>query len=117
MYSVEDRYTFENLQEWVESASDVVDTDSFVFALVGNKSDQPLEVEHESIRARCDTLETQLSFFTSAKTGDNVIESLEKLIHYLHKTRSSRCAPPSSTGTIVRPSGLKQQKQSCCSLL
>ena len=117
MYSVEDRYTFENLQEWVESAADVVDMDSFVFALVGNKSDLPLEVEHESIRARCDILGTQLSFFTSAKTGDNVMESFEKMVHYLHRTRSTRSSAPTTiTGTIIRPSGGKQ-KQTCCSLM
>ena len=117
MYSVEDRYTFENLQEWVESASDVVDSDSFVFALVGNKSDLPLEVEHESIRARCETLSTQLSFFTSAKTGDNVLEAFEKIVLHVHRTRSRRACAPASTGTIIRPSGPKPAKQSCCSTM
>ena len=118
MYSVEDRYTFENLQEWVESAADVVDMDSFMFALVGNKSDLPLEVEHESIKARCDTLGTQLSFFTSAKTGENVAESFKKIVQHLHRTSSTRSAAPTVTGTIIRPTGVgKTQKQSCCLLM
>lgn len=117
MYSVEDRYTFENLQEWVESASDVVDADSFVFALVGNKSDLPLEVEHESIKARCDTLGTQLSFFTSAKTGENVMGAFEKIVQHLQRTRTSRSTAPTTTGTIVRPALGKPQKQSCCSVM
>ena len=113
MYSVEDRYTFENLQEWVESASEVVDLDSFVFALVGNKSDQPLEVEHESIRARCDTLNTQLSFFTSAKTGENVIQSFEKIVHYVHKAKSGRSSVPSNN--IVNPAlSNPSSKRPCC---
>ena len=117
MYSVEDRYTFESLQEWVESTSDVVDTESsFVFALVGNKSDMPLEVEHESIRARCETLGTQLSFFTSAKTGDNVLESFEKIVHHLHQTRSKQGSGPTSPG-IITPGAPKPPKQSCCSLM
>ena len=114
MYSVEDRYTFENLQEWVESATDVVDMDSFVFALVGNKSDLPLEVEHESIRARCDILDTQLSFFTSAKTGDNVITSFEKIIQHVHKTKSGR--PSTTHNNIINPT-ISTPKKSCCNMM
>lgn len=116
MYSVEDRYTFENLQEWVESASEIVDMDSFVFALVGNKSDLPLEVEHESIKARCDTLGTQLSFFTSAKTGENVVEAFEKIMQHVHMTKSGR---PSGTPVqnIINPAIPTPSKRSCCELM
>ena len=116
MYSVEDRYTFENLQEWVESASEVVDLDTFVFALVGNKSDLPLEVEHESIRARCDTLGTQLSLFTSAKTGDNVLEAFEKIVEHVHTSKSGR---PSGVPVqnIINPSIPTTSKRSCCELM
>ena len=114
MYSVEDRYTFENLQEWVESASDVVDLDCFEFALVGNKSDQPLEVEHESIRARCDMLNTQLSFFTSAKTGENVIEAFEKIIEHVHTAKSGRASSITVRNNIVHPTSSNTPKRSCC---
>lgn len=115
MYSVEDRYTFENLQEWIESASDVVDLDCFVFALVGNKSDMPLEVEHESIKARCDNLATQLSFFTSAKTGNNVIHAFEKIIEHVHTVKNGRSSTvsPHKTIDITDPSS-HPPKKSCC---
>lgn len=116
MYSVEDRYTFENLQDWIESASDVVDLDCFVFALVGNKSDLPLEVEHESIKARCDNLATQLSFFTSAKTGDNVIHAFEKIIEHVHTTKSGRLSTLSASKnkSIINPSLSHPPQKSCC---
>ena len=89
MYSVEDRFTFENLQEWIENAKDSIsDLDSFVWALVGNKSDLPLEIEHDSIVARQETLETNLSFFTSAKTGENVVGSFQRIIEAIHQKQS-----------------------------
>lgn len=85
MYSVEDKFTFENLQEWIENARDsITDIDSFVWALVGNKSDLPLEIEHDSILARQEQLNTELSFFTSAKTGENVTASFERIIEAIH---------------------------------
>lgn len=113
MYSVEDKYTFENLQEWVDNASDVVEMDNFVFALVGNKCDLPLEVEHESIKARCESLHTQLSFFTSAKTGDNVLEAFEKILEHVHRVKGgkSSCKPPNQN--IVGPK-ITPSKSSCC---
>lgn len=117
MYSIEDRYTFENLQEWVESALDVVDMDTFVFALVGNKSDLPLEVEHESIKARCDVLNTQLSFFTSAKTGENVIDTLEKIIHHVHTTKITRSPIVPARDSIIHPAishPHTPKKSKCC---
>lgn len=115
MYSVEDRYTFENLQEWIESASDVVDLECFVFALVGNKSDMPLEVEHESIKARCDNLATQLSFFTSAKTGNNVIPAFEKIIEHVHTVKNGRSSTANAHKTIdITDPSSHPPKKSCC---
>ena len=113
MYSIEDRYTFENLQEWVESASEVVELDSFVFALVGNKSDLPLEVEHESIKARCDMLNTQLSFFTSAKTGENVVEAFERIVQHVHTVKNGRPSG-AARNSIINPTISHPSKRSCC---
>lgn len=114
MYSVEDKYTFENLQEWVDNASDVVEMDNFVFALVGNKCDLPLEVEHESIKARCESLHTQLSFFTSAKTGDNVLEAFEKILEHVHKVKGGKSSCKAPHQNIVGPKVSRPSKGSCC---
>lgn len=89
MYSVEDNFTFENLQEWIENARDSIsDLDSFVWALVGNKSDLPLEIEHDKILARQEQLETELSFFTSAKSGENVVATFERIVEAIHDKQS-----------------------------
>ena len=91
MYSVEDRFTFENLQEWIENAHDsIADIANFVWALVGNKSDLPLEIEHDTIIARQEQLHTKLSYFTSAKTGDNVVASFERIIEAIHAKKMEK---------------------------
>ena len=106
MYSVEDRYTFENLQEWIEDAQNIVDSENFIWALVGNKSDLGREVEDHRVKARCEQLSTRLSFFTSAKTGSNVIESLERVVTQIHRKRlgtSNNNAAPKKTSGLVNP--------------
>jgi GTPase SAR1 family protein len=104
MYSVEDRFTFENLQEWIENAHDSIDdVDGFVWALVGNKSDLPLEIEHDTILARQEQLNTRLSFFTSAKTGDNVTATFERIIEAIHaKKQGERSVPDRSLHNPVK---------------
>lgn len=119
MYSVEDRFTFENLQEWIENAVDSIDDiDNFVWALVGNKSDLPLEIEHETILSRQEQLETNLSFFTSAKTGENVVSTFERIIEAIHskKLGKSPGAGGSKKVIIGRTSNSSQssRKGGCC---
>lgn len=104
MYSVEDRFTFENLQEWIDNAIDSIDDiDNFVWALVGNKSDLPLEIEHDTIVSRQEYLNTELSFFTSAKTGENVIQSLERIIEDIHSRKSGAKSPISASSSHSKP--------------
>ena len=99
IFSVEDQYTFENLQEWYENASEVLpDVENFSWAVVGNKCDLPLEIEQESIDIKCKQIGTGLQFFTSAKTGEMVKESFEALIHEVHKKCLAR-----------RPTGLREE--------
>ncbi len=104
MYSVEDRFTFENLQEWIDNAIDSIDDiDNFVWALIGNKSDLPLEIEHDTIVSRQEHLNTELSFFTSAKTGENVIQSLDRIIEDIHSRKSGATAHISSSSSHSKP--------------
>lgn len=104
MYSVEDRFTFENLQEWIENAVDSIDDiDNFVWALVGNKSDLPLEIDHETIVSRQEQLNTELSFFTSAKTGENVSAAFERIIEAIHNKKLGAKASNASSGTQSKP--------------
>lgn len=115
MYSVEDRFTFENLQEWYENACEVIpDMEQFVWALVGNKCDLPLEVENENIDIKCKSIGTTLKFFTSAKTGELVKESFEEVIKEVHRRSVSKTANPD---TLQLSSGVKittSKKSKCC---
>ncbi len=87
MYSIEDRFTLENLREWYENAAEGVrpDFDKCILALVGNKDDLLLDIEVQNIEAKCEEIGAKLHFFTSAKTGEMVNESLEEVIKKLHK--------------------------------
>ena len=88
MYSVDEMLSFQNLQEWIENLQSSMipwDPDSFTWAIVGNKSDLPLEIEHDTILSLCKQLKTNLNFFTSAKTGENVKEAFEKVIEEVHR--------------------------------
>ena len=116
MYSVEDRYTFENLQEWIENCRDSVDPDrAFVWALVGNKCDLPVEVDREAVKARGDSLLTSLNFYTSAKTGENVTSSLEAIIRELYAQNAGKTeSKQKSSGTVKVQSTAQQQKKNCC---
>ena len=115
MYSVEDRYTFENLQEWIENCQDSVDLDNFVWAIVGTKSDLPMEIEQDSIKARCEQLGTTLCFFTSAKTGENCMSSLEKVIEHIHREKAGKSeSRPKTKDTVKIQHTSQHHKRSCC---
>ncbi len=115
MYSVEDRYTFENLQEWIENCRDSVDPDNFVWALIGNKCDLPMEVDQEGVKARCDQLLTSLNFYVSAKTGDNVTSSIEGVIRALYEQKVGKTASkPKKEGGIKVQHTSSQRKKKCC---
>ncbi len=122
MFSVEDRFTFENLQEWYENASEALpDIDNFVWGVLGNKIDLPLEVDEESVDIKCENIGTKLKFYTSAKTGEMVKESLEEVIREVHKQSMARRATGHGMDTF-RPSGVKitstpgssTNKSKCC---
>ncbi len=85
MFSVEDQYTLDRLQEEIENASRFIDQDNYVWAVVGNKCDMPCEIEDDLIKARCETLDTDLLFFTSAKTGHNVSKAFQQVVQRVHE--------------------------------
>lgn len=113
MYSVEDQYTFENLQEWIENAQDSVDLDNFVWALVGNKCDLPLEIEHDNILDKCEFLGTKLSFFTSAKTGENVKAAFEEIVEAVHEFTTTKPKPSVNNVKISQSTG-RSNRPKCC---
>lgn len=92
MYSVQDSYSFERLKEEVDNAMRFINTDEFVWVLVGHKSDLDCEISENSITAWAAQLETKLSFFASSKTGENVVQLFDRMISYVHQVRGGRPA-------------------------
>ena len=84
-YSVEDIETFEDLLDWIQECQHCLWGCKVVWAVVGNKSDLDNEVCIKRIEDLCDTLETNLRFSLSAKTGDNVEKTFQEIIESLHK--------------------------------
>lgn len=95
VYSVEDTYTLENLQEYIHEAASYLNMNNFVWALLGNKLDLPCEVEKDIIDAQCNSLGTKLSYSVSAKTGENVTKAFDDLVVAIHKKQISRQRNPS----------------------
>ena len=118
MYSVDDSYSFERLQDEIQNAARFVDPDYFVWALIGNKSDLAMEVDARQIEARCEQLHTELKFCTSAKTGENVLEALEAVIKHVHNRMSRKCStvPRGSTDSHVKLIILPSKRKTCCSI-
>ena len=86
MFDVENRESFDSIQFWREDVSNyVANNDEFVWAIAGNKCDLHCQIPNEYITDLCQQIETELMFFTSAKTGENVKETFEAVIREVHK--------------------------------
>ena len=118
MYSVEDPYTFESLQSWIEETREYcARSKNFVWAVVGNKSDLQFEIEEYRVSQICEQLNTKLCFYTSAKTGENVVSVFEEIIkvvdkRYSGERRISAGGRGASIQLKVSSSGSK--KRLCC---
>ena len=136
VYSLEDIYTFDNLQEWIDEASHhIVDMDSFQWALIGNKCDLGFSsiIGLERVKSLCDKLQTKVFHKVSAKTGLDVMNAFDGLVSAIHKSRhlnQQSHAPPQicdiirlntiDTDDLVSNIGKqptdqkKPRKRSCC---
>jgi len=119
VYCVEDAYTFENLQKWIDDASNHIKGESFVWALIGNKCDLPNEVEKVGVEQLCERLQTKLFYSVSAKTGHNVSEAFDELIATIHRKQldielqQSERDRTTTFATNVEPTN-KYKSNSCC---
>ncbi len=118
MYSIEDQYSFERIEDEIENALQFVDPDNFVWALIGNKADLHLEVDESSIKAKGKHLETPLLYYTSAKSGANVRESLNAVVKYVHRKRAGTPRKYSGADSDLRPiistATAPRTKSGCC---
>ncbi|MFX0095341.1 MAG: Rab family GTPase [Candidatus Hodarchaeota archaeon] len=80
VYEISSRTSFENLDAWVQMIQDYVPSLS-VICLVGNKSDleEQREISLEQGEEKAKTINADIFFETSAKTGTQVSEMFEML--------------------------------------
>ena len=81
-------YTLEHLYHWAEEVEQCMqkETSEITWALIGNKCDLIPEVNDESVRILSkDRLKTELSFFVSAKSGENVKDAFEAIVAAAHR--------------------------------
>ena len=111
-----DMDTFENLPFWIDECKDNIWGTSgreMVWAVVGNKSDLYCEVDPERVEDICDTLETNLNFEISARTGSNVENSFVKIVEVLHE-KKLRLPRGKATSFILNNTLENSSKKSCC---
>ena len=72
VFSVDDRSTFERINNWIEDISQIVSLDEKIIFLVGNKIDKPIrEVKYEEAEKFAN--ENGMKYFeTSAMTGEGI---------------------------------------------
>lgn len=85
MYAVDDQRSLERLYDEADNALKFIEPDTFVWAVVGNKADLRPEVEETTAKALTNHVGAKLFFYTSAKTGLNVAESMDTLVRALHR--------------------------------
>ena len=118
VYCVEDSYTFENLQKWIDDASKHVSIESFVWAVIGNKCDLPNEVEKIKVEHLCEQLKTKLFYSVSAKSGHNVMEAFQDVVTTIHNTRTHQHDPKPDANNVHLSTKIEEtannKSTTCC---
>ena len=81
MFNIADRQSFKDIEKWMKEIKDNIDVKSIVLLLIGNKCN--LEEERKISKEEAIEMAEQndMSYFeTSARTGQNVNESIEHLV-------------------------------------
>jgi GTPase SAR1 family protein len=88
MYAIDDQRSLERLYDEAENAIKFIEPETFVWAVVGNKADLRPEIEEASAKALSNTIGAKLYFYTSAKSGLNVKESMTAIVRALHRSHT-----------------------------
>ena len=81
MFNIADRQSFKDIEKWMKEIKDNIDVKSIVLLLIGNKCD--LEEERKISKEEAIEMAEQNDMYyyeTSARTGQNVNESIEHLV-------------------------------------
>lgn len=117
-FGVNDSYTFDSLQVLLNECRRSLGEDT-VWILVANKIDLVREVLPEQIEHFCRTNFIQNTFYTSAKTGENVTEMFQEVAEVVHKVHGKKQAammPKQCKHTTTVPTP-KRNNSCCCNIL
>lgn len=107
VYDITNAKSFESLSErWMAQLNDHAASDDLAKLLVGNKADLEASREVSEAQARQFCQEYGMEFLeTSAKSGQNVLSSFEKLIGIVHERalKASKANAKSSIGAMNTP--------------
>ena len=119
MYSVEDRYSIDNLMEYVEESrktNGVVE--GCFYALVGNKIDLDCEISKDDIEEAKRKLKCHKVYYVSAKTGENVDHFVADLCLQMQRMRRESAEVRLETATkntiVVGTAVDQSHKKRCC---
>ena len=111
VYDITNRDSFNNLQEWIRTFTEVAGSD-VIICIVGNKCDLPQRVvtmqEAEEFLKSSANPQNYLFFETSAKTGLGVNELFLRLAEELVKFKSA------NGDVLPKPATAKQEKDCSC---
>ena len=119
MFSVEDRYSIDNLMEYVEESrktNGVVE--GCFYALVGNKIDLDCEISKADIEEAKRKLKCHKVYYVSAKTGENVEHFISDLCLQMQtvgfENADIRLETTTKNTIIVGTGTTQRQKRKCC---
>ena len=119
VYDITKRRTFENIDNWLIDLRTNGDKDILIM-LIGNKSDLKDSREVSKDEAETKAEQYNIPFFeTSAKNGDNIINSFSHLVEEIYKANiSARLdeikVEDNNDGKVINIQEEVTQKKGCC---
>jgi small GTP-binding protein len=111
VFSVDNRETFDKLDEWVQNIYDSVPIDEKVIFLVGNKIDSPDRVITKE-EAEAYAKKKNFPYYeTSAKTGDGIEKLFDELYNNIYNLNKK--ADKNSKGDKIKLNPEKTKKRRC----
>jgi small GTP-binding protein len=111
VFAVDNRETFDKLEEWVQNIYDSVPIDEKVIFLVGNKIDSPDRVITKE-EAEAYAKKKNFPYYeTSAKTGDGIEKLFDELYNNIYNLNKK--ADKNSKGDKIKLNPEKTKKRRC----